>query len=67
MVYFFDTSALVKRYHREPGTEVVDDAFDDLGTDCVISDLGIVEFYSAFAQHIFEVVRQRLQNSGETQ
>lgn len=52
MVYFFDTSALVKRYHREPGTEVVDDAFDDLGTDCVISDLGIVEFYSAFAKKV---------------
>ncbi len=26
-VYFFDTSALVKRYHRELGTDVVDAAF----------------------------------------
>jgi len=28
-VYFFDTSALVKRYHREAGTDVVDAAFED--------------------------------------
>lgn len=52
MVYFFDTSALVKRYHRESGTEVVDAAFEDSETDCVISDLGIVELYSAFAKKV---------------
>jgi hypothetical protein len=28
-VYFFDTSALVKRYHRELGTDVMDAAFGD--------------------------------------
>lgn len=25
-IYFFDTSALVKRYHREVGTDIVDAA-----------------------------------------
>lgn len=28
-VYFFDTSALVKCYHRELGTDVMDAAFGD--------------------------------------
>lgn len=52
MVYFFDTSALVKRYHREMGTEVVETAFDDSETDCLISDLGVIELYSAFAKKV---------------
>jgi hypothetical protein len=29
--YFFDTSALVKRYHDEAGTAAVDEAFDGDG------------------------------------
>jgi len=28
-VYFFDTSALLKRYHSELGTETVDAAFEE--------------------------------------
>ena len=30
--YFFDTRALFKRYHCEPGTDVVDTAFADAAT-----------------------------------
>ena len=28
MLYFFDTSALIKRYHQEPGTDVVVEVFE---------------------------------------
>ena len=49
-VYFFDTSAFVKRYHQEIGTEVVDAAFDEGSATKLISDLGVIEFYSAFAR-----------------
>lgn len=50
-VYFFDTSALVKRYHREKGTDVVDAAFDRADTRW-ISDLSVIEAYSAFARKV---------------
>ena len=30
MIYFFDTSALVKRYHEEKGTKFVDDLFNEI-------------------------------------
>lgn len=50
--YFFDTSALVKRYHKEAGTDVVDTVFDDQGAVRVISDLSVIELYSAFAKKV---------------
>jgi predicted nucleic acid-binding protein len=51
IIYFFDTSALVKRYHRETGTNVVDLAFSD-DADKVICDITVIEFYSAFAKKV---------------
>lgn len=51
---FFDTSALVKRYHREVGTEVVDEWFLRPGTRHVISELTIVEMLSVFARRVRE-------------
>lgn len=45
---FFDTSALVKRYHREPGTERVDELVEDAETEVIVSSLTIVEMVSAF-------------------
>lgn len=48
--YFFDTSALVKRYHEEVGTAAVDEAFDDEGVACVISDLTVIECHAAFTK-----------------
>lgn len=51
-VYFFDTSALVKRYHKELGTDVVDAVFRDKDATRMISDIGVVEFYSAFAKKV---------------
>jgi predicted nucleic acid-binding protein len=47
--YFFDTSALVKRYHPEQGTEQVAAIFARPGCVVRISALGVVEIYSALA------------------
>jgi predicted nucleic acid-binding protein len=45
--YFLDTSSLVKRYHREVGTELVDQLFEEPERKLIISDISIIEFYSA--------------------
>jgi len=47
--YFFDTSALVKRYHKEEGTEQVRNIFAPTENLVRISTLGAVEIHSAFA------------------
>lgn len=41
--YFFDTSALVKRYHVEAGSAKVDEVFDDEEGVFLISELTVVE------------------------
>lgn len=46
--YFFDTSALVKRYYREPGTDRVDALIEAGDTDVIISSLASIETVSAF-------------------
>ncbi len=50
--YFFDTSALLKRYHPETGSDVIDAVFDLADAVRVISDISIIEVYSAFARHV---------------
>lgn len=50
-ILFFDTSALVKRYHQEKGTDVVDTAFNQEGVK-IISDISVIEFFSAFAKKV---------------
>ena len=46
MIYYFDTSAIVKRYHRENGTERIDKIVD--GEDEIyFSTIGIAETISA--------------------
>lgn len=47
--YFLDTSALVKRYHQEVGTDIIDEIFGEEGKVLFISDLSIIEFHSAIA------------------
>ncbi len=47
--YFLDTSALVKRYHQEKGSHVIDRIFAEPGVTIIISDISIIEFYSAIA------------------
>jgi uncharacterized protein len=46
--YFFDTSALVKHYHVEAGTNVVDRVVDEAGAELLIARLTLVEIISAF-------------------
>lgn len=46
--YFFDTSALVKRFHDESGTETVDQIITDEDNEVIVSSLLIVETLSAF-------------------
>jgi len=48
--YFFDTSALIKRYHKEKGSETVDSILDGKDNIIVISNLTIIETTSAFAR-----------------
>jgi uncharacterized protein len=47
--YFFDTSALVKRYHTESGTPEVQRLVTEPGAECLISRLATVEMLSGFA------------------
>jgi predicted nucleic acid-binding protein len=54
--YFFDTSALVKRYHLETGSECINAIFDDQDNVLIVSELAIVEMASAL---------QRKRNRGE--
>ena len=50
--YFFDFSALAKRYHRETGTEKVALLFDEPGREIRISRLSFVEVQSVFAMKV---------------
>lgn len=45
--YFLDTSALVKRYHSEKGTDKIDKIFSEDDRAIVISSLSITEMVSA--------------------
>ena len=49
---FFDTSAFIKHYVEELGSEVVDRAFDDPDNIRLITDLTVIEFHSAFARRV---------------
>ena len=58
---YFDTSALVKRYYQEAGTERVDELIDG-DDDVVISSLAIIETVSAFRRKFNrdELSRERM-------
>lgn len=45
---FFDTSALVKRYYDEPGTEAVDRLIESEETKVVLTAITVIEAVSAF-------------------
>jgi predicted nucleic acid-binding protein len=47
--YFFDTSAIVKYYHAEPGTAEVSRIFAEPGRRIAISSIGFIEIQSAIA------------------
>lgn len=67
-VYFFDSSALVKRYHPEAGTADVNRLFSEQHSRLLIARLAVVEVQSALVRKVREgfisltdldVVRQR--------
>lgn len=55
-LYFFDTSALVKRYHIEIGSEKVDEIFNNPAGSFAIASITIAEFVSAFSRKLREGV-----------
>lgn len=48
--YFFDTSALIKQYHEERGSRIVDEIMKEENNVIVISNLTIIETTSAFVR-----------------
>lgn len=48
--YYFDSSALVKRYALEKGTQRVDAIFQEKDRVLIIANIGIVEIYSALSK-----------------
>ena len=53
-LYFFDTSALVKRYHVETGSGKVDEIFNDPEGIFTIASITIAEFTSVFVRKLNE-------------
>ncbi|MFZ3091365.1 MAG: type II toxin-antitoxin system VapC family toxin [Nitrospirota bacterium] len=45
--YYFDTSALVKLYHDELNTSVVEEIFSNEENQIFISEIACIELYSA--------------------
>lgn len=58
-LYFFDTSALVKRYHFETGSKKVDQILANSEATFVISNITITEFTSAFKKKVNEGIITR--------
>ncbi len=56
MLYFLDTSALVKRYHQENGSHTIIQIFETEENRILISSLSLAEFVSAI---------NRVKNRGE--
>jgi len=48
--YFLDSSALVKRYHDEPGSERLAELFAASGNRFFVARLALVELHSTFAR-----------------
>lgn len=51
MVYFLDTSALVKRYRQETGTETLDEIFSGTDNTIVICSISMCEVVRAIDKH----------------
>ena len=50
--YFLDTSALIKLYHHEEGTESVERIFEQETSCIIISELATIEIYSGLARKL---------------
>ena len=51
MIHFLDTSALVKRYRQEAGTEIIDEIFHEENNAIIICSLSMCEFIQAIDKH----------------
>jgi uncharacterized protein len=51
-VFFLDSSALIKLYHQEVGTECVEEVFGVPDATLIISELATVELRSALVRHV---------------
>jgi predicted nucleic acid-binding protein len=60
MTYFFDTSALLKRYHHEPGSAKVDALLSQPQGSFVISSITLTEFTSAFVRKFHQRIIKRI-------
>ena len=52
MQYFFDTSAFVKYYHTEAGSQKVTAIFAETNRQIRVSSLGVLETQSVFAMKV---------------
>lgn len=52
MIVFFDTSAMVKFFHREEGTDVVVSIISDLTNEIWVSELARLEFICALHRRL---------------
>lgn len=52
--FFLDTSALVKRYHSESGSHLVESLFHETGNRILVSRLALLEIHSSFARLVRE-------------
>lgn len=62
MIYYFDTSALVKIYHQEAGSETVKALYSSTTDQIVISNLTIPETFSTFQRKRKEALISRKDN-----
>lgn len=53
VIYFFDTSALIKKYHEEPGTKIVDKIFEQEKREIYASNLVIPEVICGFYKYCY--------------
>lgn len=61
MIYYFDTSALVKVYHTEEGSETMKTMYHSTSDRIIISNLAIPETFSAFHRKSREGVLSELE------
>ena len=51
-MYFCDTSAIIKLYHAEIGTDFMESVFSNNDISMIISELTMIEFSSALARKV---------------
>ena len=63
MRIFLDTSALAKRYVQEPGSKELEELFDSITPEVLISNLAFVEFAAAMGRKLRDKAIERMKAS----